>query len=887
MRLKKLLVALSTAALVLGTVATASAATFPDVGGTKYADASARLAALNILAGFPDGTFRPNEPVTRAQMAAIAVRALGLESASQYAKMDTKFNDVSGAHWAAGYINVAVDQGLLKGYPDGSFKPENQVTYAEALAILVRALGYEPAVKGLWPTNYIVKASELGLSKGVVVAANAPATRGDIAIFTDNALDVDLLQQVAFGDSPRWEPQTGKTLLTENLGLTVKKSSSTTPYIVTSVPKVNLSGLYPNKITINGTETRALLETYNPDDLLGREIDYYYNSAGDIIAVKVKTDPANIITDTIDSTSTDGSNAANDAVVLSGNTSKTYNVSDANFKLYYNGVEKTSAPDKKTALDDAASENTKGPAKATVILDGNGKIRSIEIWQGDNSWIVTSVDTTNKKIEYQDRNATKAIQSVKDWNMRIVRNGKPATLGDIKPGDVLEVYGSGNYRYLVATDNKVTGRVTAITAATAGISDYKLRVDGKDYELSTKAYYSTDNGSTITQLDPNNVTDLLDVDATLYLNQFGQVRYVETGGTAVGTTTVKGVVLDLFSATTADGTTYYVRILKTDGTKVSYAFKDVDAYIDFVNGQNDTPTTLASLGTDSDDISKGDLVQLKLDSQGKVAGIDTDSKLLREAGDGTTGYTGGTAIDSNGINSDNKTIKVGGQTYYVTDSTVFIQNIRSNKFDPALTTWEALKGVSDPTTVKVALNDSNRVLKVVVITNGVTLATSAKSAMVVSRGLDADGTTLTLLIDGATTTYKVDSAVSAAVYSGQNSGTSSNSVSDVNTRDFVRVSFGSTGKITSITEPTVSSSVYVKSIDTAGGIITFNNQADLAGNTDTAYRYDDKTVFFDETGSAPAAITIGNLGAGDKVWAFDLNGDGVLEAVVKHDNSTP
>lgn len=908
MSFKKTLVVLTVMAMLLTSAVTVSAGTvLTDVAGTKYADAAARLTALGVLTGFEDGTFKPNDTITRAQFAAVAARALGLQSAADLSKVDTRFGDVPGSHWAAGYINVAVDQGLLRGYPDGTFKPESQVTYAEALAILVRALGYEPSVKGTWPTNYIVKGAELGLSKGVTVTANTPAVRGDVALMTDNSLTVDLMKQTSFGDSPKWEPQVGKNLLTENLKLTkvsaTSGSNTYTKFRVTEVPKFALASMHTdNKVTLGGVDgnpgagTFKMLSSYNPDDLFGRVVTAYKDSNDVIISVKVETSSGDVISDTVSSVSTTGAESGW-TITFSGNTSKSYNfVTDSTadnalgnvaFRKYKtDGTVESSLTD--SVLTELANEDNFGPTKVVAVLDGNGRIAALEAWQRDNSWIVTSVDTTNKKIEYQNTNATKAITNVADWTMRIVRNGTVVGLGDIKAGDVLEVYGSGDYRYLVATDNKVTGKTTAITAATVGIQDYRLKVNDTEYELSEKAYYSTDSGATVTQFSTSNVVDILDVDATLYLNQFGRVRYVQAGSTATSSNVVKGIVLSYPTVDTSEGTTYYVRITKTDGTNVSYPFKDSAASADFQNGVDDA--------AGADDPSVGDLVQIKLDSDGKVTSVDTDSKLLVEAGDGTVagGNAAGTAVTA--LSGDNRTITA-GSTYYITDSTVFLKAIKSgapSTFEPSLSTWDAVKGVSNPATLRIAVNHSNNVAKVVVITNDVSLSTSAKSAMVTARGVDADGATLTLLIDGTTTSYKVDSGVSGTSQSGQNSGGSIPlNMNDVNRRDFIRVSFGSNGKIASITEPTtgfgsptVATSVYVKSIDTAAGIITLNSSDQLTG-TDYTIRYNDKTVFFDET--TPAIITVGNLGAGDKVWVFDLDSpvDGLAEAIVKHDNSTP
>jgi hypothetical protein len=124
----------------------------------------ARLVALGIIAGFPDGTYRPGEPVTRAQFAKIIVAALGVGEAAQYAAGATKFADVPADHWASGYINVAVDVGIIKRLSGWHIPPENQVTFAEAIKMIVAALGYTPKAEAMggYPGGYLAIAAEEG-----------------------------------------------------------------------------------------------------------------------------------------------------------------------------------------------------------------------------------------------------------------------------------------------------------------------------------------------------------------------------------------------------------------------------------------------------------------------------------------------------------------------------------------------------------------------------------------------------------------------------------------------------------------------------------------------------------------------------------------------------
>ena len=104
---------------------------------SRFADANANwasaeiatLTAAGILEGYEDGTFRPDASITRAEFATIASRFDKLEAGSK------TFSDVSASHWAYEAISSAAEKGWITGYPDGTFRPENAITRAEAVTL--------------------------------------------------------------------------------------------------------------------------------------------------------------------------------------------------------------------------------------------------------------------------------------------------------------------------------------------------------------------------------------------------------------------------------------------------------------------------------------------------------------------------------------------------------------------------------------------------------------------------------------------------------------------------------------------------------------------------------------------------------------------------------
>lgn len=116
------------------------------------------LSAMGILTGYEDGSFQPNAPITRAEFAAIAVRFYENDSVDY---TDGTFSDITGSEWFADAVQAAKEQGIIGGYPDGSFQPNKAITRAEACSIVNRTLDRVPhedyllpdTIMRTWPDN--------------------------------------------------------------------------------------------------------------------------------------------------------------------------------------------------------------------------------------------------------------------------------------------------------------------------------------------------------------------------------------------------------------------------------------------------------------------------------------------------------------------------------------------------------------------------------------------------------------------------------------------------------------------------------------------------------------------------------------------------------------
>ncbi len=191
---KKIILLIST--ILMLSVATLSFASveLTDIAGTKYEESVNCLTKLEIVSGYPDQTFRPENKITRAEIAKILLTAKGEKV--DLTKVETSyFDDVTSEHWALAYINAAYENKLIEGYGDKTFKPDEEVTYAEAITMVIRMLGYRSNVEmstKAWPDNYISKAKDLKILKNVSYAEHGEdAIRGEVANLVWSALNVE------------------------------------------------------------------------------------------------------------------------------------------------------------------------------------------------------------------------------------------------------------------------------------------------------------------------------------------------------------------------------------------------------------------------------------------------------------------------------------------------------------------------------------------------------------------------------------------------------------------------------------------------------------------------------------------------------------------------
>lgn len=151
------------------------------------------LSELEIMVGDGDGNYRLDDNVSRAEFAKIAVASSKSKNTVATGMNVSPFKDVTYQHWSAPYVRAAVTAGIVEGYVDATFKPDDTVSYEEALTMMLKVLGYTDEDFGYsWPYGQIGLAQNLELTKNVEAQQGEAMTRRQVANLVYNALNTKM-----------------------------------------------------------------------------------------------------------------------------------------------------------------------------------------------------------------------------------------------------------------------------------------------------------------------------------------------------------------------------------------------------------------------------------------------------------------------------------------------------------------------------------------------------------------------------------------------------------------------------------------------------------------------------------------------------------------------
>lgn len=488
----------------------------------QYSKAITTLSKLGVIDGYEDGTFKPEGSITRAEFTKIVVYTLGLGELQTEPK---EFSDVSD-HWAKYNIKTAYDQGIINGFEDATFRPDENVTYEQALKMVVCTLGYVSFAEaaGGYPAGYISQANTLGLTKSVKgLAYDAAASRGAIAQVVYNALEVEMKKLDNAGTS--WI-SSDKNLLNDYLNVKKFKGemAGVEEYVTGNCQGGLLKGQMQMVNTSNPSDyvimdyTEFTKDITDISKLLGKMITVYYrqkNLSDDAVLVVIddettKNTEYNIISENLDGFK-DSSIKYYDA---DGKTAKTVKFDPDSITVRYNGkaVDKsgtklryknyTKSEDEFTevySFEDALrawlSPESEFFIYGDVILtdrESDGNVDDIQINDYQTIVALKSPSTSDYKISNKLKTGSSLTLNPDStqYTYTIVKNGKQISLSSIAANDVIlyaESIDKSLYT-LYVTNEKVTGSISAIST-----SDKTVSVDNKTYNLGSECanYIST------------------------------------------------------------------------------------------------------------------------------------------------------------------------------------------------------------------------------------------------------------------------------------------------------------------------------------------------------------------------------------------------------------
>ena len=195
--LKKVLSLVLCVAVMLSVMVMGAGAAFSDQDKIENTEAVDACVALNIIGGYPDGSYKPEGNIKRSEITKMICVALnGGKEPNVSTNSKPTFNDVRGtnAAWAEGYIEACVAQGIVSGVGGGRFSPNGNVTGTQLAKMLLVCLGYDAGIEGFvgsaWETNVNVRAAQKGLYEGLESMDTAAAlTRDSAAQMVWNAMN--------------------------------------------------------------------------------------------------------------------------------------------------------------------------------------------------------------------------------------------------------------------------------------------------------------------------------------------------------------------------------------------------------------------------------------------------------------------------------------------------------------------------------------------------------------------------------------------------------------------------------------------------------------------------------------------------------------------------
>lgn len=491
--------------------------------GDGYRQSIQKLSALNLVSGYEDGTFRPDQYVTRAEFAKLTVYALGKKEMATGAA--SRFWDVPAQHWASGYINYVAENGYIKGYPDGSFAPNEYIPFEQVITVLVRMLGYTTEEVGYhWPRDYIEKGSVLGITDGLYYNPSDWMSRKDVALLLDRTLETDVNQQ-------------NNVKLIETAGFQVLENVT-----VIATKNQDASLLSDMVKTSNGNYKYTVSAI---DQYVGTTGSIYLNKESKIqyIEPNIQTKKTVVVNSVVDDTINYTENGTQGIVKPNDNT-----------VVYSNGQSSVFLQEK---------GNISQGATLSLYYNEEGALEYIMMDEGETIGPVT--------VTQSYAGTTAQIGDITiDENTKIYRDGIAVSLSELKVDDILYYTPSSNV--VMAYNEKRTGIYEEAYPSKAFVSSISL--SGVTYEIESNTALNKLNESPGAYKKNDKITILLGKD--------GKIADVKSSSDLAEADL--GVLLSTSKEVSQEEDTkgkmvYYITVLRSDGNEYTYkADRDFEDY---------------------------------------------------------------------------------------------------------------------------------------------------------------------------------------------------------------------------------------------------------------------------------------------------------------------
>lgn len=257
-----------------GAIQPAWADKYPDIQESSYQQAIEILTAMGIVEGNEQGDFEPDKNVTRAEMVTIMLRALNISAEGQM--LENSFTDTS-EHWAKEDISLAQELGYVEGNGDGTFEPDADVTFEQAVKMGVVMINYAmPAEdRGGFPVGYISVAGSKGILDGVNGESGMNMSRGQVAQLIYNTMQVPMLIQDVYGENSSYHEGTENDTLMERFMAFPQDRGVVTAVSYTALDSMD-GTMQKDLVEITVKEVPYLMYVGNTaaQQYLGREVDF-------------------------------------------------------------------------------------------------------------------------------------------------------------------------------------------------------------------------------------------------------------------------------------------------------------------------------------------------------------------------------------------------------------------------------------------------------------------------------------------------------------------------------------------------------------------------------------------------------------------------------------